>query len=76
MTAHTVSTLSSNGTAGVRNCVTSDLRRTHANGKWESGAIFLPASPGPGEEGYVHGCYAQGGALGRKDNKGTYESPE
>jgi len=34
---------------GIRNSVTSDLRRTHAIGKRKKWAIFLPALPEPGE---------------------------
>jgi len=54
--------------------VTSDLRWEHTNGeRRESGAVFLPAWPGPGKGGCVHVRYTQGGVLEQGENKGTYK---
>ena len=44
--------------------VTSDLRPARERKERECGALFFDASPGPGEEVYVHVRHAQGGALG------------
>jgi len=56
---------------GIRNSVTSDLRRTHASGKRKKWAIFLPALPEPGE-GELCTCTLGTRRRGSKQTRGGF----